>query len=444
MKRIPQLAILVVALLGLFNPFFVDRVLAVNEYPITGLRDFYFTLVENSEIEILGNTNETCAVVTTDPMLWVYDSEDVIVVFDDDSNYRLPDGQPNPDQLNQCVSSKIKILLPAGNYRLRSGYWISPNNPDFVPTITDRWDLTYTVVTDLVLTDTITPPTTTTTTEVTTSLPAEVSTTTTQAELPTTTLPEEPTWPPTTESTPPITTSTTTVPTTDVPVTEPPTSSTDVPTTVVPATTTEPPTTEPVTVPATDPPTTDTPTTIEPELPSDPPTTPPEAPETTLPPEIPSETAEAILDDIGEEPLTEEQFADVIESLTSGDLTQDEIEQIVEALLDTEITEDQATDLATNAEILETVTADQATDIFDAIVISELTDEEAAEIIEAVQDAPSEVREAFEEEINVFDGTFDTYTPLGSAIPVSTRRTVTAAIAAIGITTPISSRKKTK
>jgi hypothetical protein len=99
---------------------------------------------------------------------------------------------------------------------------------------------------------------------------------------------------------------------------------------------------------------------------------------------------------------------------------------------------------ATDPQVLATVTADEATEIFDAIIVDELTPEQAAEIVSAVQDAPPEVREAFEEEINVFDGTFDTYVPLGSNVSVSTRRTVTAATAALGATIPVANRKQTK
>ena len=98
---------------------------------------------------------------------------------------------------------------------------------------------------------------------------------------------------------------------------------------------------------------------------------------------------------------------------------------------------------ATDPEVLATVTEDEATEIFDAIIVEELTPEQATEIVAAVQDAPPEVRESFEEEINVFDGTFDTYVPLGSNVSVAARRTVTAATAAIGATIPVSNRRKT-
>ena len=55
-----------------------------------------------------------------------------------------------------------------------------------------------------------------------------------------------------------------------------------------------------------------------------------------------------------------------------------------------------------------------------------VTEEEAAAVVKAVQSAPEEVRESFEEEINVFGGQFDEYVPVGSAISVAERRTVVA------------------
>jgi hypothetical protein len=48
------------------------------------------------------------------------------------------------------------------------------------------------------------------------------------------------------------------------------------------------------------------------------------------------------------------------------------------------------------------------------------------ELVSAVQDAPTEVRESFEESINVFGGAVDTYVPIGSTVPVGTRRALIA------------------
>lgn len=379
MKRIPQLAILVVMLLSFFDTPVKAEATVIVDHPT----DFWFDYSDPTHF--VARTYQS-GDLPSDPQLWLY-TESGELIFTNDDFYGL--------------QSNIDMWILAGRYRLRASTCCY--EPDVWRSDSlGVWNLQYELYYDGLQTEpTTTTEAPTTTTEVTTSTSTEAPTTTILTIPPTTTLPEEPTWPPTTESIAPTTTSTTTVPTTTVPATSLPTPSTVVPTTVVPVITTVPQTTEPVTVPATNPPTTDTPTTTAPELPSEPSTTPPTAPETTtttLPP------------------------------IVEGEALEPEI----------------AVAYATNPEVLAVATASEATEIFDAIIVEDLTPEQAAEIIEAVQEAPPEVREAFEEEINVFDGTFDTYTPLGSAIPVSTRRTVTAAIAAIGITTPISSRKKTK
>jgi hypothetical protein len=104
-----------------------------------------------------------------------------------------------------------------------------------------------------------------------------------------------------------------------------------------------------------------------------------------------------------------------------------EVEAVVAAVLEQEISQEQATVLASSPEVLAVVTQEQATEIFAALDVNELTDNQVEALIEAVQEAPTEVREAFETEINIFDGVADTYVPVGSSIPVSSRRVVIAA-----------------
>ena len=88
------------------------------------------------------------------------------------------------------------------------------------------------------------------------------------------------------------------------------------------------------------------------------------------------------------------------------------------------------------------MTAEEAAEIFDAIEPENLTAEEAAAIIEAVQDAPDEVRGAFEQEINIYSGTFDQYVPLGSVIDVGQRRSLIAAMTTVTVVAVPSSRKR--
>jgi len=230
-----------------------------------------------------------------------------------------------------------------------------------------------------------------------------------QIEPTTTTIQETTTttWEPTTTSTEPTTTSTTTAPTTSVPVEEPPTtvettttSSSTTTTTIIGTTTvlaTVPPTT-------TLPPTTTTSTTTTSLAPtttvttSTPPTEPPTT--TTLPPS-------------DSPPPPDASPAELV------------------AYLDT-----------VTAENLATLDPEEITQLVDDIATAELTDEQAEQIALALTDAPAEVKEAFQEAVNVFGGQFDSYVPTGSTVPVGTRRTLIAVTTAtFAASTPISRKK---
>ena len=91
------------------------------------------------------------------------------------------------------------------------------------------------------------------------------------------------------------------------------------------------------------------------------------------------------------------------------------------------ITAAEATAVATNSEALATITAEEATQVFDALVLDDLSDTQLEQLVEAVQDAPEKVRESFEEEIDIFgSGAVDSYVPIGSTVPVKTRRALIA------------------
>ena len=90
---------------------------------------------------------------------------------------------------------------------------------------------------------------------------------------------------------------------------------------------------------------------------------------------------------------------------------------------------------------MQSVDGEQATEIFDAVDIGAVTPEEAAQLVAAVQDAPTEVREAMESEINVFQGAIDTYEPIGSSVPVGSRRVLIAIAAATAAIPVVPTRK---
>lgn len=291
------------------------------------------------------------------------------------------------------LQSYIEIVLEPGQYRLRAATCCG--NPDGWNTY-GNWNLSY----ELYFTGIQTNPTTT-----------EPETTTTIQETTTTT------WEPTTTSTEPTTTSTTTVPATTVPVEEVPTtvettttSSSTTTTTTIGTTTvlaTVPPTTTAQTVPVTTtlPPTTTTSTTTTSLAPtttattSTPPTEPPTT--TTLPPSDSPPPPDA-------DPA---ELVTYLETVTPEDL----------ATLDSE----------------------EISQLVDDIANADLTDQQAEQIAQALTNAPAEVKEAFQEAVNVFGGQFDSYVPTGSTVPVGTRRTLIAVTTAtFAASTPISRKKQ--
>jgi hypothetical protein len=105
-----------------------------------------------------------------------------------------------------------------------------------------------------------------------------------------------------------------------------------------------------------------------------------------------------------------------------------------------EIPAEEAVALATSPQVLSVVTPQQAVTIFESIDVSAISDTEKDAIVEAVQSAPLEVRQAFEETIDIFSDDFGDYVPIGSVVPVDTRRTLIA-VAAGATAIAVSSRK---
>jgi hypothetical protein len=140
--------------------------------------------------------------------------------------------------------------------------------------------------------------------------------------------------------------------------------------------------------------------------------------------EVLIETFTAVLD--GE--LNAESVGVIVDVLESDTITSEQVGQVVTLVIEQEggIESGQATELATSAKVLESIDGEQASAVFNAIVVSEVSAESGAAISEALIEAPVEVKESFEEEINVFAGVFDTYEPLGSTINVGQRRSVIA------------------
>lgn len=142
------------------------------------------------------------------------------------------------------------------------------------------------------------------------------------------------------------------------------------------------------------------------------------APETTTTTYTPPQT---------DEPLTQEQFAEALTALSVA--TPEQVTEIVDAILTSEITSDQAEQLVGAVEVLSAITGEQAQQLLEAIEPAQLSESMAAVIADAMNDpaVSDEVKEAFEDTLNIFgnDG-FATYVPLGSTVNVAVRRTIVA------------------
>ena len=91
----------------------------------------------------------------------------------------------------------------------------------------------------------------------------------------------------------------------------------------------------------------------------------------------------------------------------------------------------QATALASNAQVLESIEPDQAAEVFEAISVAELSPEQESELVAAVTNAPTEIKEAFEATIDVYASGLDEYVAVGSTIDVGSRKSLLAATAAV-------------
>ena len=344
----------------------------------------------------------------SDPMLWLYNEAGNLLYSIDDSI---------------GLQSYISMEVPAGRYRLRAG--ICCGNPDAWHT-NGGWNLRYelgfngagstqTTSTTSTTSTTVEPTTTTstsTTSTTTTSTTTSTTSTTTTTLAPTTTTTS-------TTTTVLITTTTTEPPTTTVL----PTSTTSTTSTTVPETTT---TLSPVTN-TTSTSTTTTSTTMAPV-----PTTTTTSTSTTSTVAPTTTTTEPVQELVQVDP----EVTALLGAISM--LPQSEISSAVDNIIEEGVSADEATALATNPEVLQLVTSEQAAEIFDAVEVSDLSNAQAEQLVEAVQGATEEVRAEFEEQINVFGGKFNKYVPIGSVINVGQRKVLIAATGVLFVAPTVS------
>ena len=191
-------------------------------------------------------------------------------------------------------------------------------------------------------------------------------------------------------------------------------------------------------------------------------TTPETTPETTTtesPPDLPESLPEPLETSVPVDPtpttllfpdgtelpeaLSDEEFYAALDDLDGA--LPDQITAIVDTLLESDLSTEQATELVTNVQVLTALSSDQATQVFAEIQEAQLTEAAAETIAEALNnpDVPQEVKEAFEDEINIFgnDG-FAGYVPVDSNVSVAVRRTIIAGTTVLVAMPPPSARRR--
>jgi hypothetical protein len=282
-------------------------------------------------------------------------------------------------------------------------------------------------------------PPTTATPEVSTSVP-----TTTMPESTTSTLSPSTTMAvPQTTSTVPETTSSTTSSSTTTSTTSTTTTSTSTTTTstvpvtlYIPTTSTEPSTT--TTEPIPEPQSTTTTTVPEVTTTTEYVTTTSEQPTPTTIPENPTTSVLSLPDEV-EPPLSDEELETVLDALETAD--EAEVQALVEEVLSKDLDTSQAASLVSSPTVLASVTSEQAVALFEEIAPEELSPAEAEAVVEAVQEAPTSVRKAFEAVLNMFEGFADDYVMTGQQVPIKTRRALIALSAVFLTVAPAPSRR---
>jgi hypothetical protein len=133
---------------------------------------------------------------------------------------------------------------------------------------------------------------------------------------------------------------------------------------------------------------------------------------------------------------------EVLETISNiSNLNPVAIVNAVNNIINNGVSEQEAVLLSTQPEVLNSISTDQAKEIFASIDVSTLSQQEEKALVEALSDAPSDIKKEFENEIDIFGSGLDEYVPTGSSIDVGARRAliaVTTVATSITMTAPSS------
>lgn len=131
--------------------------------------------------------------------------------------------------------------------------------------------------------------------------------------------------------------------------------------------------------------------------------------------------------------LDGESVGVIVDVLESDSITNDQVSQVVDLITGQEggIDSGQSAELSASPKVLESISPDQATEVFAALDVANVTPEQEAQLAEALTNAPDDIKDALEQEVDIYGEGFDDYVAVGSQVDVGSRRTLIAATTAV-------------
>ena len=131
--------------------------------------------------------------------------------------------------------------------------------------------------------------------------------------------------------------------------------------------------------------------------------------------------------------LDAESVGVIVDVLESDTITNDQVSQVVDLITGQEggIDPGQSAELSASPKVLESITPDQATEVFAALDVANVSPEQEAKLAEALTNAPDDIKDALEQEVDIYGEGFDDYVAVGSQVDVGSRRTLIAATTAV-------------
>lgn len=131
------------------------------------------------------------------------------------------------------------------------------------------------------------------------------------------------------------------------------------------------------------------------------------------------------VEEVNTPPITNDVFdvdALINELNTSNQPPEQIITQVRRIIASGLLTPPRALELVSNMQVVTNITAPEAAILYELVKNESLNQSQITALTDAIQNAPMDIRDTFEQTMDLYGIGFDTYVPLGSRVPIGTRR----------------------